>query len=75
MAPAAFSGDLVSFLTDSFAGLQDPGTRRVLRQLVSAAGHDEHVAEVLAEFTAQRRAARDLAAHLIAAAEAGSGPA
>ncbi|HEX5294020.1 MAG TPA: TetR-like C-terminal domain-containing protein [Streptosporangiaceae bacterium] len=53
----SFSGDLISFLTDSFAGLQDPGTRRVLRQLASAAVHDEHVAEVLAEFTAQRRAA------------------
>ena len=53
----SFSGDLISFLTDSFAGLQDPGTRRVLRQLASAAVHDEHVAEVLAEFTGQRRAA------------------
>jgi AcrR family transcriptional regulator len=53
----SFSGDLISFLTDSFAGLQDPGTRRVLRQLASAAIHDEHVAEVPAEFTAQRRAA------------------
>jgi AcrR family transcriptional regulator len=118
----SFSGDLVSFLTDSFAGLQDPGTRRALRQLASAAVHDEHVAEVLAEFTAQRRAAlrallergvasgdiaatadldmladlaygvlwyrllighaplddraaRDLAAHLIAAGKAGNGPA
>ena len=48
----SFSGDLISFPTDSFAGLQDPGTRRVLRQLASAAVHDEHVAEVLAEFTA-----------------------
>lgn len=118
----SFFGDLVSFLTDSFAGLQDPGTRRALRQLASAAVHDEHVAEVLAEFTAQRRAAlrallecgvasgdiaatadldmladlaygvlwyrllighaplddraaRDLAAHLIAAGKAGNGPA
>jgi AcrR family transcriptional regulator len=118
----SFSEDLVSFLTDSFAGLQDPGTRRALRQLASAAVHDEHVAEVLAEFTAQRRAAlrallergvasgdiaatadldmladlaygvlwyrllighaplddraaRDLAAHLIAAGKAGNGPA
>ena len=53
----SFSGDLTSFLTDSFAGLQDPGTRRALRQLASAAVHDEHVAGVLAEFTAQRRAA------------------
>ena len=59
----------------ALAGLQDPGTRRRLRQLASAAVHDEHVAEVLAEFTAQRRAARDLAAHLIAAGKAGNGPA
>lgn len=124
IAPARDSGsfrrDLVDFLTDSFAGLQDPGTRRALRQLVSAGVHDEHVAEVLAEFTAQRRAtlrallergiasgdiaaaadlgmlvdlaygvlwyrllvghapldagaARDLAAHLIAAGQAGEG--
>ena len=118
----SFSGDLISFLADSFAGLQDPGTRRALRQLASAAVHDEHVAEVLAEFTAQCRAAlrgllergvasgdiaatadldmladlaygvlwyrllighapldagaaRGLAAHLIAAGQAGSGPA
>jgi AcrR family transcriptional regulator len=53
----SFPRDLTDFLTDSFAGLQDPGTRRALRQLASAAVHDEHVAEVLAEFTAQRRAA------------------
>jgi AcrR family transcriptional regulator len=116
----SFRADLVGFLADSFAGLQDPGTRRALRQLASAAVHDEHVAGVLAEFTAQRRAAlravlergvasgdiaatadlgmlvdmaygvlwyrllvghalldadaaRDLAAHLIAAGQAGSG--
>jgi AcrR family transcriptional regulator len=119
----SFRGDLIGFLADSFAGLQDPGTRRALRQLASAAVRDEHAAGVLAEFTAQRRAAlrtvldrgvasgdiaatadlsmlvdlaygvlwyrllvghapldadtaRDLAAHLIAAAQAGSaGPA
>jgi AcrR family transcriptional regulator len=53
----SFPADLISFLTDSFAGLQDPGTSRALRQLASAAVHDEHVAGVLAEFTAQRRAA------------------
>jgi AcrR family transcriptional regulator len=38
IAPArdtgSFSGDLISFLTDSFAGLQDPGISRALRQLV-----------------------------------------
>ena len=55
--PARSPGTSGSFLTDSFAGLQDPGTRRALRQLASAAVHDEHVAGVLAEFTAQRRAA------------------
>ncbi len=53
----SFPRDLTDFLADSFAGLQDPGFRRALRQLVSAAVHDEHVAEVLDEFTAQRRAA------------------
>ena len=53
----SFADDLTQFLADSFAGLEDPGMRRALRQLVSAAQADEHVAEVLAEFTAQRRAA------------------
>jgi AcrR family transcriptional regulator len=53
----SFTEDLRCFLTDSFAGLDDPGMQRALRQLVSAAQQDEHVAEVLAEFTAQRRAA------------------
>jgi len=40
--------------------LEEPGPRagrRALRQLASASVHDEHVAGVLAEFTAQRRAA------------------
>jgi AcrR family transcriptional regulator len=53
----SFTEDLERFLTDSFAGLEDPGYQRALRQLVSAAQQDEHVAEVLAEFTAHRRAA------------------
>jgi AcrR family transcriptional regulator len=53
----SFPDDLTQFLVDSFTGLEDSGTRRALRQLVSAAPADEHVAEVLAEFTAQRRAA------------------
>jgi AcrR family transcriptional regulator len=53
----SFREDLQCFLADSFAGLQDPGTRRMLRQMASAAVHDEHASEVLAEFTAQRRAA------------------
>jgi hypothetical protein len=60
IAPArdtgSFSGDLISFLTDSFAGLQDSGISRALRQLASGAVHDEHVAKVLTKFTAQRRA-------------------
>ncbi len=55
-ATGSFREDLQCFLADSFAGLQDPGTRRALRQLASAAVHDEHASEVLAEFTAQRRA-------------------
>lgn len=61
IAPArdtgSFPADLRQFMVDSFAGLEDPGLRRALRQLVAAAQTDEHVAEVLAEFTAQRRAA------------------
>lgn len=52
-----FRADLTQFLADSFAGLEDPGMRHALRQLISAAQADEHVAEVLADFTAQRRAA------------------
>jgi AcrR family transcriptional regulator len=56
-ATGSFRGDLRCFLADSFAGLQDPGIRRALRQLASAAVHDEHAGGVLAEFTAQRRAA------------------
>ncbi len=53
----AFPDDLMQFLIDSFAGLEDPGIRRVLCQLVAAAQQDEHVAQVLAEFAAQCRAA------------------
>jgi AcrR family transcriptional regulator len=53
----ARAADLTAFLTDSFAGLDDPGTRRVLRQLAAAAQQDEHAAGVLADFTAQRRGA------------------
>ena len=56
-ATGSFREDLRCFLADSFAGLQDPGTRRALRQLASATVQDEHAAAVLAEFTAQRRAA------------------
>lgn len=49
--------DLTRFLADSFAGLGDPGVAGVLRQLAAAAQQDQHVARVLADFTAQRRAA------------------
>jgi AcrR family transcriptional regulator len=52
-----FSGDLTAFLADSFAGLQDEVPAGRLRQIVAEAQHDEHVARVLADFTAVRRAA------------------
>jgi AcrR family transcriptional regulator len=52
-----FAADLTAFLADSFAGLDDPGTVRALRQLAAAAQQDEHAAGMLADFTAQRRAA------------------
>ena len=67
----SFPDDLTQFLVDSFTGLEDFGMRRALPQLFSAAQADEHVAEVLAQFTAQRRAAlRALLAHLLAAGAA-----
>jgi AcrR family transcriptional regulator len=53
----SFGGDLEAFLADSFAGLADPSFAARLRQIVSAAQEDEHVARVLADFTAARRAA------------------
>jgi AcrR family transcriptional regulator len=53
----SFTGDLAAFLTDSFAGLEDEGYADRLRQIVAEAQHDEHVAQVLADFTAVRRAA------------------
>jgi AcrR family transcriptional regulator len=53
----SFAGDLTAFLTDSFAGLRDEGYAARLRQIVATAQHDEHVARVLADFTAARRAA------------------
>jgi AcrR family transcriptional regulator len=53
----SFTGDLEAFLGDSFAGLEDEGLAGRLRQIVAAAQHDEHVARVLADFTAVRRAA------------------
>jgi AcrR family transcriptional regulator len=53
----SFAGDLAAFLVDSFAGLEDESLSGRLRQIVAAAQHDEHVAGVLKDFTAVRRAA------------------
>jgi AcrR family transcriptional regulator len=53
----SFAGDLAAFLIDSFAGLQDSAYTTRLRQIVAAAQQDEHVAQILADFTAVRRAA------------------
>ena len=53
----SFTGDLAAFFTDSFAGLADEGLANRLRHIVAEAQHDEHVARVLADFTAVRRAA------------------
>ena len=53
----SFTGDLAAFFADSFAGLGNEGYADRLRQIVAEAQHDEHVARVLADFTAVRRAA------------------
>jgi AcrR family transcriptional regulator len=53
----SFAGDLAAFFTDSFAGLENEGYADRLRQIVAEAQHDEHVARVLGDFTAVRRAA------------------
>jgi AcrR family transcriptional regulator len=53
----SLAGDLAAFLTDTFAGLEDEAYAGRLRQIVAEAQHDEHVARVLADFTAVRRAA------------------
>jgi AcrR family transcriptional regulator len=53
----SFAGDVTAYLTDSFAGLADQGYSARLRQIVAAAQEDEHVAGLLADFTAVRRAA------------------
>ena len=52
-----FTGDLTAFFIDSFAGLENEGYADRLRQIVTEAQRDEHVARVLADFTAVRRAA------------------
>jgi len=53
----SFTADLAAFLIDSFAGLENEGYADRLRQIVAEAQHDEHVARMLADFTAVRRAA------------------
>jgi AcrR family transcriptional regulator len=53
----SFTGDLTAFFIDSFAGLENERLAGRLRQIVAEAQHDEHVARVLADFTAVRRAA------------------
>lgn len=53
----SFAGDLAAFLVDSFAGLEDEGLAGRLRQIVAGAQSDDHIARVLADFTAVRRAA------------------
>ena len=53
----SFTEDLTAFFVDSFAGLEYGDYADRLRQIVAEAQHDEHVARVLADFTAVRRAA------------------
>jgi AcrR family transcriptional regulator len=53
----SFAGDLAAFLTDSFTALEDQGLSGALKEIVAGAQADEHVARVLADFTAARRAA------------------
>ncbi len=57
----SFAADLAAFLTDSFTGLRDGAMASRLREIVAGAQQDEHVAQVLTDFTTVRRAAlRDL---------------
>lgn len=66
----SLTGDLTAFLVDSFDGLQPEGWADALRGIVAAAQSDEHVAQVLTDFTAARRAAlRSLLARGQAAGE------
>lgn len=66
----SLTGDLTAFLVDSFDGLQPEGWADALRGIVAAAQSDEHVAQVLTDFTGARRAAlRSLLARGQAAGE------
>ena len=47
--------DIESFFRDSFAALQDPGTARALRRMLSLGLADPHFGTALGEFTALRR--------------------
>ena len=53
----SFAGDLEAFFADTFAGLENDSYAGRLRQIVAEAQRDEAVAQVLADFTATRRAA------------------
>jgi AcrR family transcriptional regulator len=52
----SFRDDLAAFVRDSLTAAGQPGTLRALRQLGAAAQQDEKVAEVIADFTGERRA-------------------
>ena len=52
----SFAGDLEAFVVDTFAGLGDQTVAGRLRRIVAGAQQDEHVARLLADFTAVRRA-------------------
>jgi AcrR family transcriptional regulator len=55
------AGDLHQFLADTALAMAEPPTRQMLHHLMASAHHDPHVADAVADFTAQRRAElRDL---------------
>jgi AcrR family transcriptional regulator len=59
IAPAPDTGtvhdDLLRFLTDTALAIAEPTNRRMLRHLMGAAQHDDHLADAVADFTARRR--------------------
>ncbi|MGW0658153.1 TetR/AcrR family transcriptional regulator [Streptodolium elevatio] len=52
----ALAGDLEAFVTATFTGAAAPETAPVLRSLAREAAHDRHLAGMMSEFTAARRA-------------------
>lgn len=57
----SLAGDLHRFLADTALAMAGRPTRQMLHHLMASAPHDPHVAEAVADFTAQRRAElRDL---------------